>query len=174
MSQFLSMHIGDSSRAAIPDYDFVAWPSRGFFPREFLLYGGAVYPWSVTLNPAKYRVVDQAALKVEIAGAADGFRMTFDKKDKLANYGMIGDDDIDKDNSLKKFLYFLPATASWQPSILFFPGEGKFPEPKAGARYRVTISGVADAQGKPVSIAYWVEFFSLPKTGWLQNSYAQD
>ena len=172
-AQYQSCHVGDSSRTQPVDYDYVAWPSRGYFPMQFFNYGRSVYPWSITLNPAKYKVVDPSAITVDIVGP-DGRHILFDKKDKLANAGMIGDDDVDKNDKLKKFLYFLPATASWQPSILFFPGEDTIPEVKTGDRYRVTIKGVSDAKGGSAPISYWIEFFSLPAAEWIENSLVDD
>ncbi len=174
LRQFMSMFAGDSSRTSQPSYDYVAWPARGYFPLEFWRYKGEAQPWSVHLNPAKYRVDDPAALAVEIAGVSNGYRVGIGSGDRPEDWNAIGDDDLEAGDKLKKFLRYMPATANWDPVVIFFPGEAKWPEPKAGERYRVTLTGVKDLSGKSVRIEYWTEFFSLPRTAWLESSTAED
>ena len=170
LKQFMSMHAGDSSRTNQPSYDYIAWPSRGYFPLEFWRYKGECQSWSVHLNPAKYRVDDPAGLAVEIVGVSNGYRVEIGSKDRPENWDAIGDDDLEGGDKLKKFLRSFPATASWLPVVLFFPGEAKWPEPKAGDRYKVTIKGLKDAAGQDARIEYWMEFFSLPRSAWLELS----
>lgn len=174
LRQFMSMFAGDSSRASQPSYDYVAWPARGYFPLEFWRCKGETQPWSVHLNPAKYRVDDPAGLAVEITGVSNGYRVGIGSGDRPEEWNAIGDDDMEAGDKLKKFLRYLPATGSWTPLVLFFPGEAKWPEPKAGDRYRVVITGVKDVTGKSVKIEYWTEFMSLPHTAWLESSNAED
>ena len=50
---FAAMHAHDSSRRPVPDWDFVAYPARGYMPVELFSSRRA---WSVSLNTGKYAV----------------------------------------------------------------------------------------------------------------------
>jgi hypothetical protein len=165
LRQYSASYVLDRSRKTFPDFDYLAWPSRGYFPLQFWNYG-SYYPWSVSLNPDKYGDPHPAALKVEIADAKGSFKITLDKNSRLGSYGMLGDFDFDE-KGLKPFLYYLPQTPSWLPMVHFYPGEGRLPKAVAGDRYRVTIQGLKDRQGKAAPLAYWVEFFELPNASWI-------
>ncbi|MDP3178668.1 MAG: hypothetical protein Q8M76_12255 [Spirochaetaceae bacterium] len=167
LRQYMASYVLDDSRASIPDYDYFAWPSRGYFPLQFWNYGRGLYPWSVTLNPAKYSAPDPNALAVELSDAAGSFKIVLNKTTRLREYGMIGAYDIDDSDAVKPFLHYVPGTAHWQPMIHFFPGENRLPEARAGDRYRVKIQGLKDRQGKAVTISYWVEFLDLPNAAWI-------
>jgi len=170
LRRYSSSYVVDSSRERAPDFDYYAWPSRGYMPLQFWQYGHPMYPWSITLNPNKYSTVDPAALSVELADAKGAWKVLLDKDDRLNSMGMIGDMDTDENSLLKPFLYYLPMTASWLPTIHFFPGEGKLPLAAAGDRIRVTIRGLKDRQGKSATLSYWVEFLDLPNAQWILDS----
>jgi hypothetical protein len=174
LRQYMASYVLDDSRTSIPDYDYYAWPSRGYFPLQFWNYGRGFYPWSVTLNPAKYSAPDPNALTAELTDAKGSFKISLDKSTRLGEYAMIGDFDIDGSGKLKPFLYYVPGTAHWQPMIHFFPGESRLPEAQAGDRYRVKIQGLKDKQGKTVTISYWVEFLDLPNAAWILEPYSEN
>ncbi len=67
---YAAMHSFDSSRKNIPEWDFVAYPARGFQPVEFF---GNRRAWSVSLNNAKWGTPTKDALKVELFRANEKF-----------------------------------------------------------------------------------------------------
>lgn len=59
----MAVDCGYKSRSETSDWDFVAWPSAGYFPSEWLNNG--LYSTSMFVNNLKYDVLDEG-LKVEI------------------------------------------------------------------------------------------------------------
>lgn len=57
VGRYAAMYAHDDSHKAVPDWDFVAYPARGYMPLElFSGYSGNRRAWSVSPNPAKFRI----------------------------------------------------------------------------------------------------------------------
>lgn len=55
----------DADRKSIPDWDYVAFPARGYMPMELNYMGGAT-AWSCSLNMAKYEAPNKDLVKVTV------------------------------------------------------------------------------------------------------------
>jgi hypothetical protein len=118
-----------------PDFDLVAYPPAGPVPMSHF---GERTAWSISLNPARYRVTDRRP-EVTLRRLDDDF----------APVG--GPVELD---TLK-----LDTRRMGVPLCLIFrPAEGV----KAGERYLVSVDGLTTADGKPAPLRYVVEFFSIP------------
>lgn len=84
-SKFVTEKVFDRSGGDV-DYNFVAWPSSGYFPAE--QFGGDVC-WSVTLNPEVYARPNKADVSVTLIRESDGAVWTFsgDKTYPVADSG---------------------------------------------------------------------------------------
>jgi hypothetical protein len=132
---FSAMYSFDAGRKMVPDYDFVAYPARGFFPVEFF---GPRHAWNVSLNPKKFRRPEPTAVKYRVypldemlARPAEPLKIDYSNVE-TTNFG-IG-------------------------LCLIFRPEGI--EVAPGKRYYVEIDGVPGIDGKPSPIRYLVEFIS--------------
>ncbi len=127
--KFTVMYAHDSQRTGAKARDFVAYPSRGYFPISYLVPGAA---WSCAVDQDRYRMSEDA--KVEVCPADEKLRKgePLELHDVAVNKVGFGDSEA---------IIFKPeATVS------------------AGARYWVTVKGVTDHEGKPVTVEYLVEF----------------
>lgn len=128
--KFTVMYSHDSGRPDAHARDFVAYPSRGYFPISYLVKDSA---WSCAFDNDRYRLQDDA--KVEVCPVDDKLRkgepvelreVTVENKIGFGEgYAMI-----------------------FKPEVTI----------ATGARYWVTIKGVTDRDGKPVTVEYLVEF----------------
>lgn len=60
VGRYAAMYAHDDSAKAVPDWDFVAYPARGYVPLElFSGYSGNRRAWSVSPNPSKFRLPDK-------------------------------------------------------------------------------------------------------------------
>jgi alpha-L-arabinofuranosidase len=111
-------------------------------------YGNAVfkkdYAWSVSLNPAKYKLPDQKNVKVKVFPAKLNSKTGDLEKApqplELDYYGV--------DNGgfgISNCIIFRPAPFSTDP----------------GAAYWCEITGLEDASGQPAKLEYFVGFFKL-------------
>ena len=135
------MHATDKSQPIKPNYDYVAWPSKGYFPISWLPQGTA---WSVALNPDKYKTPEIADVTGKITNTVDGsvvdlvpwqtpgFAILYDK------YGE-------------------------GPSITFLPqvDDAYFKSPKAGNEFVVELNGIYKTDGTPATIKYTVKLFAM-------------
>ncbi len=128
-----------SNRENVPDWDFVAYPARGYMPTSFF---GSRHAWSVSPNPAKFATPVQARLKVTIQPVSPG---------KLAPVG-----------APLKLDTFKVDTGSFGsgPAIIFRPVAFA---PSNDAVYEVKIDGLADAAGVDVPLRYIVHFTAPQK-----------
>ena len=135
---YAAMYAFDNSNPKVPDWDFVAYPTRGYMPLD--LFAGH-RAWSVSPNMEKYATPSQDAVKVAIH-AADA---------KLAPTG-----------SPLKLDYFHVETGGFGsgPAIIFRP-EG-FNSAIEGV-YIVEISGLKTKKGQDSTIQYLVNFINLQK-----------
>lgn len=58
-----AMYAFDASNRDIPDWDFVAYPARGYMPTSFF---GPKHAWSVSLNMGKFSTPVQSKVKVSL------------------------------------------------------------------------------------------------------------
>ncbi|OQC19747.1 MAG: hypothetical protein BWX69_02414 [Planctomycetes bacterium ADurb.Bin069] len=127
----------DTSRAEAPDYDFVAYPARGYMPRK---YFSPHYAWSVSLNPAKYAAPAQGSVTVAVFPVDAGF----------ARAGAP---------LALNFFNVDGAGFGEGPAIIFRPERLAF-APRS--RYRVVITGVKKRVETAADLEYLVEFVDLP------------
>ena len=132
---FAVMYAHDGSRSSVPDWDYVAYPTRGYMPIS--LFGGG-YAWSVSLNMGKYATPSQDAVKVTIQ-PMDGKLGDPLKLDCLTveNQGFGSG-----------------------PAIMFRPESFAV---KADTRYMVTIAGLQNKSRQPAQIQYLVHFIDVAK-----------
>jgi hypothetical protein len=135
--QFSAMYVFDQSRKDVPDWDFVAYPARGYMPIEFF---GEHSAWSVSLNMDKFEKSGRNRPEVTIKAA----------NDKLAPEG--------EPLKLDFCIVELGGFGSG-PAVIFRP---KALVLKHDARYIVEIKGLKRKTGEATPLRYLVHFVSLP------------
>ncbi|PYI51017.1 S-layer homology domain-containing protein [Paenibacillus flagellatus] len=126
------------------EYDYVAWPNKGFFPTSF--FGGSD-PWSISFSPDFYdrkslpqatvrllRKSDQKVWEMSASGTGDAGTNRF---------GVI-------DNPCDELC-----------STIVFRPDGIGGSYKDGDEYTVSVTGILDVNGDPASLTYSVRFFNL-------------
>jgi hypothetical protein len=129
-----------------PDWDYVAFPARGYMPME-LNYMGAATAWSCSLNMGKYQCPQKDLAKVTVQPL----------NEKLENLG--------EPYPLDCLTVECQGFGSG-PAIVFRPVGGFTADGfkmKHDARCRVTITGLQDKSNKPAQIQYVVHFVDLKK-----------
>lgn len=134
---YAAMYAFDRSLPSVPDWDFVAYPARGYMPVQFF---GPKHAWSVSPNPAKFHAPVEAQIKVELR-AADA---------RLAPTGPA-----------LKLDYFHVDTGGFGsgPAIIFRPAAFTLAE----VPYVVEIRGLKPKDGEAQPIRYLVHFVNLTK-----------
>jgi hypothetical protein len=132
------MYAFDGSRKNVPDWNYVAFPARGYMPTD--LFGGR-YAWSVSINMAKYSKPSKGDVKPVIQPVDE----------KLENVG-----------GPLKLDYFNVETNGFGsgPAIIFRPETFAV---KADSRFKVKIEGLKGKDGKPATIEYLVHFADVRK-----------
>jgi len=130
--KYAAMHVFDTSRKQAPDYDLVCYPARGLMP---LTHFAPQIAWSVSLNPKKFKKVDES-VKVKLTA--------LDK-----DYDKTGDPLALKSFRVSTASYGVPSCVIWEVDRAVV---------KPGARFWVELEGVQTAQGMPATIQYVVEF----------------
>ena len=133
---YTSMWAYDRSREDVPDYDYVAFPPRGYMP---LKYFGKHYAWNVSLNPDKYRRPEHGKVTVRVHKADRNGRKT--GNGVRLNYTKVNNEWC----GVRYCVIFRPRL--W----VLLPGD----------RFVVAIDGLEKTDGTPASIEYVVEFFNL-------------
>lgn len=125
------------------DYDYVCWPSWGDFPAEFFHVED---PWSVSLNPAKYKTPSLSGIVVTLKRVSDGKTWTLSSRDgvpsRTGEYFNVNTDGY----GVKYCIIFRPDS-----SVRYSNGDA----------YHVKLTGVYSASGSPVTIEYDVKFFDM-------------
>lgn len=144
------MYAFDNSKTGV-DYDFISWPSSGNFPNTIM---SAKEPWSVTLNPAKFKT-DSASLNTSNISvtitAPNGITKTFtatDYNDSLVN------------NTGKSYFNIDTAGYGVNNCIIFRPGTDVFGTNALSGIYTVVISGLKEKMGTPATLCYTIDFFN--------------
>ncbi|MCY3017580.1 MAG: hypothetical protein NTW87_00915 [Planctomycetota bacterium] len=128
------------------DWDYVAFPARGYMPME-LNYMGAATAWSCSLNMGKYQCPQKDLVKVTVQPL----------NEKLEGLG--------EPYPLDCLTVECQGFGSG-PAIVFRPVGGFTSDGfkmKHDARCRVTITGLQDKSNKPAQIQYVVHFVDLKK-----------
>jgi len=126
------------------DYNFIAWPSSGDFPKE--LFSGFT-PWSITLNPNKYKVGkdDFKNIKVTLKCTDTGSTDTFTMSNKVTN-----------PTSSTKYLSVNTDGYGISNCVIFNTGAAL-----PGNNYEVTVSGIYKKDGTATEIKYKVNMFDI-------------
>lgn len=145
---FNSMFAVDSSRNGLVDYDYLAWPSQGYFPLQLISKN---LVWSVKLDPSKF-FLDSRNMhlfkifieKSSISGEKEEWTISpFTSREA----GDLANDYLDFDKNGIKFNF------AFRPS-----NPGHF---KIGDRFKVKIIGIFTHQNQKAPIEYEFELFSL-------------
>ena len=136
---FSAMWSMDSSRQVVPKFDFIAYPSPGFFPTAYFT---ASHAWSITLSESAYKKPPAQGLTINIIGVEIDLA-----KNKIVPVG----------KPLELNYNHIDFEGMGIPNcIIFRPKNLKV---EAGSKYLVEVSGLSGANGKPATIRYVVEFF---------------
>lgn len=136
VGRYAAMYAFDRSRKDTPDWDYVAFPARGYMPID--MFGGR-YAWSVSLNMKKYAKPSKGSVKVTIQPV---------------------DEDLKNAGGPLKQDYFNVETNGFGsgPAIIFRPESFAV---KANTRYKVNITGLKAKSGGQAEICYLVHFVDL-------------
>lgn len=136
--KFAAMYAMDGARKSVPEWDFIAYPARGYMPTGFF---SGHHAWSVLPNMAKYGKMVKGDVKVSVQ-PVDA---------KMAAQG----DPL-------KLEYFNVDTQGFGcgPAIIFRPADLKM---KDDSRYKVEITGLKAKNGHPATIRYLVHFVNMEK-----------
>jgi hypothetical protein len=135
---FAAMYAMDSSRKKPPDWDYVAYPARGYMPLELF---GARHAWSVSPNMGKHGKLAKGDVKVSVQPVGE----------KLEPQG-----------SPLSLDYFNVESGGYGsgPAIIFRPVGIR---PNTEGRCRVEISGLKTKAGQPAKIEYLVHFVNFAR-----------
>jgi len=130
---FSAMYSFDRSRKDVPDYDFVCYPPRGLCPLNMFHPSWA---WHVSMNPAKYKVSNEATLEI------------FEVDKSLNHVGpaaALSYSHVDRGRfGINNAIIVKP-----DPAIV-----------RADVLYEVSVRGIRDAGGNPADIRYYVSFYN--------------
>ena len=147
VGRFAAMYAFDRSRKNTPDWDYVAYPARGYQPMD--LFGNR-HAWSVSVNPRKYAKPSKKEIKATIQPV---------------------DANLEKMGGPLKHNYFNVETSGFGsgPAIIFRPDAFSM---EANARYKVTITGLKTKKKQPTKIEYLVHFVHIQDAPDSPNSRA--
>lgn len=146
---FSTMQIFDVSRAEPFDYEYIAWPNRGYFPTEFFKVSESPKnsdPWSLSLNPKKFQQPRLADITVTLKRVSDQRVWTLNQQDQKMG--------IDKE-----YLNISIQNIGVPYCVIFRPNQIEQYNP--GDNYEVNVKGLKNLLGQNVEIDYTVSFFSL-------------
>ncbi|MCL2503952.1 MAG: cell wall-binding repeat-containing protein [Coriobacteriia bacterium] len=144
---FFTTYALNVSRTQAVDYDYIAWPSAGPFPKEFLT---SSTPWSITLNPARYRW-GKSGHTVTLVRVSDGSSWSFNANDTTAAGKEFNAKYFSADfggYGIANAFIFRP-----HPAVTYAPGD----------EFVVTLSGgiYEKDTGKPTTVSYATRIMSL-------------
>jgi hypothetical protein len=134
-SVFTAMYALDTSRKSTVDYDTICWPDGPVFPGAFM---GNKIPWSITVNPAKYKTPQIAEVNVTVTDLQSGRQWIFHQGGEghyTINTGGYG---------VSNCIIFTPGISDYSNGI-----------------YRVEVRGLKTNSGEAAELNYQIEFFSL-------------
>ena len=125
------MWSSDMSRKKTPEFEFICYPSTGYFPSTHF---NSNYVWSISLNPNLYLSPDKQLVKIVVSSV----------KDKVSKELKITYQNIDTQFiGINNCIIFKPDNVSLSPK----------------SRYHVEITGLKDRSNKEAKVEYYVEFF---------------
>ena len=141
---FGTVMASDQSHPRPKDIPFVAWPSPGKFPCQFL---PTETPWSVSLNPMLYKTPGESGVTVLLRNETTGKPFRFAAKPALVKQGrMVATIDTDPFN--------------WPACVIFRPPVDTTYQD--GDIWSVKIVGLEDTEGRPAEISFVTEIVVLP------------
>jgi hypothetical protein len=138
---FSCMWSMDNGRQETVEYEFTAFPPPGLVPNAVFKKD---YAWSVTLNPAKYKLPQESTVKVKVTPARLNLKTgDVERAPQPLELDYFG---VDQGGyGVRGCIIFRPAPFSADP----------------GAAYWCEITGIEDAAGQPAKLGYFVTFFKL-------------
>jgi hypothetical protein len=122
-------------------YDYVSWPSAGYFPQELFAPSDA---WSVSLNPDKFDDTRTSSVQVSLTRERDNKSWSFDANDT---------DPSGKFFNVETSSYGIPYCIIFRPDdIKAFEGEDKF---------KVDIQGIYLKNGEQTAISFETTMFEM-------------
>lgn len=141
---FVTMQVFDGSDKTEPKPERILWPSEGYFPSSFFSPGQA---WSVHLRRKGFDLA-KSVPRVRLVNVTRGREWSFAARTS---------------SSSERFFAVASGNAysygGYSFVVIFRPDGIESYSP--GDKYKVTIDGLVDAEGKPRAIEYQVEFFAL-------------
>ncbi len=125
--------------------DFVAWPSANAFPIEFVTRS---MPWSVTLNPEKYRKPKASQVTINLTNLTTKQTWTFEPDD---NNVRRTDTNFTSNLCGRKY--------GFGPSLMFRPD--KTNRYVVNGEYEVHITGLRTKEGENTEIKFKTRMFKL-------------
>ena len=130
---YCAMWAFDNSDASAADYDVISFPPPGYVPIDFF---GAKYAWSITLNPAKYRMPKL--------------------KDVVVQLFPIEQDEADRERAIEIENLAVDTQGFGVSNCIIF-------QPKAiqvgkGKSYLLEIRGLQTRDGQPANVTFPVHF----------------
>ncbi len=139
--KFSAMYSFDGSGNPVPDYNYVAYPPRGFVPVSMFHEN---YAWSVSLNPSKFQKPSESQVKVGV------FPVQFKQREHILERA--------KTPLPLNFFHVAEDGPGIPYCVIFRPGNFKV---VAGATYAVYISGLVDSGGHDNRVEFLVQFVAL-------------
>lgn len=126
------------------DYDYISWPAETAMPTN---YFGKVYPWSFSLNPARYDAAYADELDITVTRVTDNRTWRFNNKQE-DGYFTVSQDGYG----------YLPYTIIFRPEN---NEDNPYKTYKHGDTYRVEIANVRLVNGGTETITFDTTFFTL-------------
>lgn len=123
------------------DYDYVAWPSAGWFPQELFAVRDA---WSISLNADQYDNTRTSDIQVTLTRERDGRKWQFDSNDKDVSGHYF---------NVETSEYGIPFAIIFRPE-----GIGAF---SGNDTFKVAISGLYDTSGQATQVQFQTKFFNM-------------
>jgi hypothetical protein len=137
------MYAFDKTRGSV-DYDYVAWPSPGVFPIEFInIKLDNNLAWSISVNAQKYGTPDKSKIEVTLKHLNSGMVWTF------SNITSSSTDELSTFYNIENNNYGI------NNCIIFRPGLGNSFEYKEGDVFEVTVLGLDK------DLSYTVKMFNM-------------
>jgi hypothetical protein len=132
-SRYSAMYSFDAKREQVPDYDFVCFPPRGYYPaKDFQAH----FAWHVSFNPAQY-TVPTGGVKMTIYPIGPGLVRASSPLE--LNYEHVDTGGFGISNAVIARPKELPI--------------------KPGAMYEVVVTGLKPKGAAPAEVSYFVAFY---------------
>ena len=140
---YTATKVFDRSGASF-DYDYISWPASDNFPTHLF---ETTVPWSITLNPNKFKTPDASSVRITITRQADGKTWNFDGSTGAA------------ESNTTAFMEVNTGGYGVSNCIIFHPGSNNI-DAYEGI-FTVDVSGIYDSSGNAATLHYQVDFFDI-------------